>query len=189
MAKERKKISGPISEAEFAKPQKPLPMPFERWIDRLIHKAEAEGKFDNLANHGKPLKLEEENPYVEEDMRLAYKIMGNAGFSPPWVDMEKEVNAEIERLTRDREQHRRWIKRRLNEIKMGPYQVFMRDIRLLASSHDYWLKLHSERLTELNQKIYTFNHICPVENLHKAPVQVASLMEEYEKSCPAIPKL
>lgn len=185
---EKKGIKGPISEAEFNKVTK-MPRQTETWVEAMIQQAMNEGKFSNLANEGKPLDIEEDNPYVEEDMRLAYRIMSKAGTPPPWVDMEKALMAELDQARRERASHRTWLIRRLAQIKEGPYQTFLRDLRRLADFHDRWMVQHTEKLHQLNEKIHNFNSACPVEQLHKILILVDQTMAEFDKTCPGIPRV
>lgn len=186
--KNKKGLKGPITEAEFNQIKK-MPRQTESWVEAIITRAISEGKFDNLENEGKPLKVEEENPYVEEDMRLAYKIMAKAGSAPPWVDMEKSLSAELEQARRDRASHRTWLIRRLAQIKEGPYQTFLRDLRNLADFHDRWLIQHTDKLRQLNEKIHNFNSACPVPQLHKILILVDQTIAEFDKTCPGIPRV
>jgi hypothetical protein len=67
---------------------------FQKIAERRIIEAIREGAFDNLPGKGQPLKLEEDS-HIPEDLRIAYKILKNAGFVPPEVALRKEVaNAE-----------------------------------------------------------------------------------------------
>ncbi len=187
---EKQGKKGFIKEEEFNQPGRAAAgRKAEAVVERLIQEGMAQGKFSNLANEGKPLKIEEENPYVEEDMRMAYKVLENAGVAPPWIEMDKEVEAAIARARRDREEHLRWLRGRLDDIKFGPTHYFMRDLRLLAASQERWLQSHAIKLHELNQKIHSFNHVCPVSDLLKVPLLVDKIIEEYDRSCPAIPKV
>jgi hypothetical protein len=188
--KEKKKLlKGPISEAEFNQPPRTPPKPTDSWVEEIIQRAMNEGKFSNLANEGKPLEMEQDNPYLEEDMRLAYRIMSQAGAAPPWVDMEKALLAELEQARRDRANHRVWLVRRLAQIKEGPYQTFLRDLRRLADFHDQWLIQHTQKLDQLNEKIHNFNSACPVQQLHKILIMVDQTMADFDKSCPGIPRV
>ena len=49
-----------------------------------------EGAFENLPGAGKPLLFEDES-FVPEDLRLACRVLKNAGFSPPEVELKKEI--------------------------------------------------------------------------------------------------
>jgi hypothetical protein len=60
-------------------------------IERQIREAMADGQFDELPHHGKPLP-NDENPYAGE-MALAFRVLKNAGVAPPWIEANKEVNA------------------------------------------------------------------------------------------------
>ncbi len=67
----------------------PAGVPRETLIDRQIRDAMAEGAFDNLPHQGAPLP-NEENPYAAE-WGLAFHVLKNAGFAPPWIEADKEV--------------------------------------------------------------------------------------------------
>ncbi|MCX7913423.1 MAG: DUF1992 domain-containing protein [Thermodesulfovibrionales bacterium] len=58
--------------------------------ERLITEAIERGEFENLEGSGKPLKFEEE-AHIPEDLRIAYKILKNAGFAPPELELKKEI--------------------------------------------------------------------------------------------------
>jgi hypothetical protein len=64
------------------------------WLERLaesrIREAMERGEFDSLPLAGKPLPLES-NGYVHEDLRLAYKLLKDAGFLPPEIELRKEI--------------------------------------------------------------------------------------------------
>ncbi len=186
--KEKKTLKGPITEAEFNHPTK-MPRQTETWVEAIIQRAMNEGKFSNLKNEGKPLEMEADNPYVDEDMRLSYRIMSQAGTAPPWVDMEKALMAELDQTRRERASHRTWLVRRLAQIKNGSYQTFLRDLRRLADFHDNWIIQHTTKLHQINEKIHNFNSACPVEQLHKTLILVDQTMAEFDKTCPGIPRV
>lgn len=64
---------------------------FEKIIEERIKKAQADGAFDNLEGHGKPFVLEQGHP-ASDDCRLAYKILKNAGFLPPEIELKKKIS-------------------------------------------------------------------------------------------------
>jgi len=82
-------------------------MDFMRRIaDDRIRAAQEEGLFDDLPGKGKPLALEDDSS-VPEDMRLAFKILKNAGCLPIEMEVRKEIynvrqllNAAIDEETR-----------------------------------------------------------------------------------------
>lgn len=48
------------------------------------------GEFDNLPGKGKPI-VEEDLSAVPEELRMAYKVLKNAGCVPPEVELRNEV--------------------------------------------------------------------------------------------------
>jgi hypothetical protein len=67
--------------------------------EQAIKKAMEEGEFDNLPGYGKPLVLEDLSG-VPEELRMAYKLMKNAGFSPEENKIKQELMS-IENLMKN----------------------------------------------------------------------------------------
>lgn len=63
---------------------------FEIIAERKIQQAMEEGQFDNLPNKGKPL-VDDGLDMVPEDLRMAYKIMKNAGVVPEEIELHKSL--------------------------------------------------------------------------------------------------
>ncbi len=63
---------------------------FQKIAERRILQAIREGAFDDLPGAGKPLKLEDDS-HLPEDLRIAYKILKNAGYVPREVALRKEI--------------------------------------------------------------------------------------------------
>ena len=63
---------------------------FRILAERKIKEAQEKGEFDNLSGKGKPLDFTEWDK-VPEELRLAYKILKNAGYSPPEIELKKEI--------------------------------------------------------------------------------------------------
>lgn len=58
--------------------------------EEKIREAMARGEFDNLPGAGRPLELEDDS-MVPQDLRVAYKILKNAGCLPPEIELRKEI--------------------------------------------------------------------------------------------------
>jgi DnaJ family protein C protein 28 len=56
-------------------------------VERKIREAQEQGAFDNLPGQGRPLRIEK-NPYAR-DWELAYKILKDNDFAPPWVEASR----------------------------------------------------------------------------------------------------
>ena len=63
---------------------------FNKIVETRILNAQKKGEFDNLEGSGKPLKLDD-GGCVSEELRLAYKILKNADFVPPEIELKKEI--------------------------------------------------------------------------------------------------
>jgi hypothetical protein len=64
--------------------------------ERRIAEAIERGELSNLPGEGKPLELDDD-ALVPEELRLACRILRNAGFVPPEVETLREIG-ELERL-------------------------------------------------------------------------------------------
>lgn len=88
---------------------------FEIIAENKIKEAIENGEFDHLSLSGQPLDLEE-GQFVPLHLRLAQKILKNAGYLPPIVQLKKEILQLSERLAEaSDESARESIKRRLFE--------------------------------------------------------------------------
>ena len=63
---------------------------FAKIAEQKILEAIENGEFDNLEGLGKPLDLGDES-WIPEDLRMAYKILKNAGCLPAELELRKEV--------------------------------------------------------------------------------------------------
>jgi hypothetical protein len=63
---------------------------FARIAEERIARAIEAGEFDNLKGAGRPLNVEDDL-WVAEDLRLAYRILKNAGCVPPELEKRKEI--------------------------------------------------------------------------------------------------
>ena len=83
--------------------------------ERKIAEAMARGELDNLAGAGKPLAMDEELSGVPAELRMAYKILKNAGFVPPEVELRKEIVSLREMLGQlEDDEERRGVRRQLD---------------------------------------------------------------------------
>jgi hypothetical protein len=80
-----------------------------------IRRAYENGEFDNLPGFGKPLQLDDMSG-VPEELRMAYKLMKNAGFSPEENIIKQEMMS-IERLMKqtDNLAEREELQKKLNQ--------------------------------------------------------------------------
>lgn len=70
---------------------------FDKIVEERILDAQRKGEFDNLPGAGKPLVLEDSGS-IPEDLRIAYKILKNADYIPPELELKKEIRKTEELL-------------------------------------------------------------------------------------------
>jgi hypothetical protein len=95
--------------------------------EQKIREAIERGEFDNLEGRGKPLRIEDDRG-VPEDLRLAYKILKNAGCVPPEIDLKREItrlddlvaNMEDERERCLQLKRLNWMVTKLNMLRSRP---------------------------------------------------------------------
>lgn len=65
--------------------------------ERRIQEAQKEGAFDHLPGEGRPLNLEDDSA-VPAELRMAYKVLKNAGYLPPELEDRKEISTILDLL-------------------------------------------------------------------------------------------
>ena len=69
-------------------------------VERRIQQAIARGEFDNLPGAGRPLALDDD-ALVPAELRVAYRLLKNAGYVPPELTQIAEVNQLLGAIARD----------------------------------------------------------------------------------------
>ncbi len=103
---------------------------FVKIAEHRIREAIDRGEFDNLEGKGKPIVFEDET-WIPEDLRPAYRILRNAGYVPQELELRKEVvtlrelmrtiDDDVERLKKIRELNFKLMK--LNELRKRPFNL------------------------------------------------------------------
>ncbi|RNC71786.1 MAG: DUF1992 domain-containing protein [Desulfuromonadales bacterium] len=86
--------------------------------ERKIREAMERGEFDDLSGKGKPLVMEEDLAGVPAEVRMAYRILKNAGFVPPEVVLRKEIVSLRELVNSLEESEERRQKQRELDFKL-----------------------------------------------------------------------
>jgi DnaJ homolog subfamily C member 28 len=72
---------------------------WESLIDQKIREAMEQGEFDDLTGKGEPIDTSV-NPFEDPEMRLAHRMLRNAGFAPSWIEERKDIDSEFENARR-----------------------------------------------------------------------------------------
>jgi hypothetical protein len=122
---------------------------FHILAEEKIKQAYRDGEFDRLPGMGKPLKLDDMSG-VPEELRMAYRIMKNAGYTEEEKALKKEVMT-IEDLIKkcDDDHEKESLKKQLNE-------KLLRFNRLLSKrgvqTNSTMFKKYGQKLTSKFQK-------------------------------------
>lgn len=80
--------------------------PLSRIAERKINQAINEGKLDCSRFKDKPLVLEDDS-FVPEDLKMAYKILKNGGYIPPEVQTRKDIQNLEQLIAKTEDEHLR----------------------------------------------------------------------------------
>lgn len=112
---------------------------FASIAEQRIREAQEQGAFDNVPGSGKPLALEDES-YIPEDLRMAYKVLRNAGFVPPEVAERKEIGTILDLLERGTDEHTKT--RQMRKLEALVYRMRMRQRSVnLECKDEYYAKV------------------------------------------------
>jgi len=103
---------------------------FARIAERLIREAMENGEFDNLEGAGKPLNFADET-WIPEDLRIAYRVLKNAGCIPPEIELRNEIinmSSLINTIDDDKERLKKikelnFILLKLNTMRKRPFDL------------------------------------------------------------------
>ena len=137
-------------------------MPRETLLDRQIREAAERGEFENLPHRGRPLP-NDENPYAAE-WGLAFHVLKNAGFAPPWIEADKEVRALLAR--RDAVVER--------AASGAPPSMLAR-----RQAHGQLESL----VRQINDGIARLNAEAPTYQQHRQPLTLAAELRRYDEAC------
>jgi Domain of unknown function (DUF1992) len=118
----------------------------ETLIERQIREAMEDGRFDDLPHQGKRLPIQDDS--AAGDWAMAFRMLRNAGVSPPWIAADKEV-------------------RRLLEARE---RLFVR-ARQAAPASSKRLRDELDRLVvDINRAIERVNAEAPTDRQHRRPL-------------------
>jgi len=139
----------------------PAGTPRETLIERQIRDAMADGAFDNLPYQGEPLP-NDENPYAAE-WGLAFHVLKNGGFAPPWIEADKEVRELLARrdaiLARAAASVPSTLARRRAHIELDSL------------------------VQQINAAIARVNAEAPSARQHRRPLNLADELHRYDEAC------
>jgi DnaJ family protein C protein 28 len=130
---------------------------FSRSLDEQIRRAIEEGQFDDLPGKGKPLDLSQ-NPYEDPSWRMAFNMLRSSGYTLPWIETRKEIEADFEEVYNSLA--RSWAWRGLALEQNQPYTLV----------EDEWqraLIFFREKIKSLNKRIFVYNLKVPSDQFKR----------------------
>jgi DnaJ family protein C protein 28 len=138
-------------------------------IEELLHKAMEEGKFDNLLGKGKPLRLDENNPYADSDWELAYHIIKESGYTLPWIETLHEIENDLDNARQELLLAWKW---RQTCISNDFPKIYVN------AEWEGALEVFQEKLEGLNQRIRDYNLKAPNDRFQRP---ILNFEQEVEK--------
>lgn len=153
-------------------------------VNKQIEEAMERGEFSNLPGKGKPLKLEA-NPFLTPQARMANRLLKENGFSPRWVELEKEIKQEKAQLQRVLIN----LKARRERLAII-MQQYPRRREVISRTFEHerarGIAQYSEKLEDLNQKIRRVNLLMPTRNRQYALIHRTQAIARFQEACPSL---
>jgi hypothetical protein len=113
---------------------------FQKIVEKRIKEAQERGEFDNLPGRGAPIVLEDDS-HIPEDLRLAYKILKNAGCLPPELELKKKIRQMEDMLENIPDEKERYRQIRRINYKILQLNMMGKKSPLLEEKEIYHKKL------------------------------------------------
>ena len=146
-------------------------MDFDRVIEKLIRKAQEEGKFDNLRGKGQPLRLYE-NPFEDPAAALANQVLKDNGFRPAWLEDDLGLRQELSDARRALVRARDWRAARLAELGARQDGPAIQQRELVAHEWGLAHERFRRKLGEINKTIFMLNLKVPSTRFQRIKLNV-----------------
>jgi hypothetical protein len=112
--------------------------------ERAILEAQQRGEFENLSGQGQPLP-ETSDPFMPETLRMAYKVLKNAGYVPREVQSQREIRSLIECLERETDEARKM--RQIQKVQLFIARARLEHGGLLQEENENYFRKVVARVT------------------------------------------
>lgn len=141
-------------------------------IEEIIRRALEEGQFDDLPGKGQPLQLDQ-NPHQDPEWRAAQTMLKSGGFSLPWIESLREIEAELQEARTSLVRSWRWYQA---EVDAGS------DSSNLNSEWERAVEVFREKITAINKEIRAYNLQVPNDRFQLQPIKVEREIEQTQRS-------
>jgi DnaJ family protein C protein 28 len=144
----------------------------KRWeslIDQKIREAMERGEFDDLPGKGKPIDTSE-NPFEDPELRLAHRMLRNAGFAPSWIEERKDIDSEFENARQQMSRAWNVLQNALGtENERGP-----------RARWEKALTSFRKQAAELNRRITSWNLKVPAAGFQRSLIDIEKEVSQVE---------
>ncbi len=148
-------------------------------VEEKVQQAMKEGAFKDLSGKGKPLNFADFMGSTSENW-TANKILKNANYLPPWLELDKEIRQHKEELEVILQNHLIWLKVQQELLltdKSGERGVLLKK---LEKTHQSVYQRYMELVMGLNPKIRKMNLNVPMALFQKNVIDEAEWIEKFD---------
>ena len=116
----------------------------EELAERAIQEAQKRGEFEGLSGQGQPLP-QESDPFMPETLRMAYKMLKNAGYVPEEIQAQREIRSLIECLEQETDESRKM--RQIQKVQLFIARAKMEHGGLLQEENEKYFQKVVARVT------------------------------------------
>lgn len=138
-------------------------------IDSRIREAMEQGAFDNLPGAGKPLAPWDDEALAGENW-MGFKVLRQAGMLPPWLELGREIERDLERLEAISLEHRRLVERAAQGGDWRRFAPAIRERRDALATLAYGIRKKQEQ----------FNFDAPGHRSQRPPIWVEHHLEKLD---------
>ena len=116
----------------------------EELAERAIQEAQKRGEFEGLSGQGQPLP-QESDPFMPETLRMAYKMLKNAGYVPEEIQAQREIRSLIECLEQETDESLKM--RQIQKVQLFIAKAKIRHGGLLQEENEKYFQKVVARVT------------------------------------------
>ena len=149
-------------------------------VTKQIREAIERGEFDDLPGKGKPLDLGD-NAHVPAEWQLAFKMLRDANVAPRWIEQDKEIRLELQKLGRFLERHAKWQQQQRANLKSLSIDKIPAEHSQLEEARARAITEYRRRASALNKIIDTFNLQAPTARLQHPRIAIEEEIDEFKE--------
>lgn len=152
---------------------------FNDIIEEKVQEAIKNGVFDDLPGKGKPLKFDDQS--MNNENWLVAKVLKNANYLPPWLELDKNIRKAKEELMRILKTHQEWLEAHIEKLSNTEKQEEMVLLERIKSIHKIRKDRYFTLVKEINPQIRKMNFEVPVASLQRSLVKEEEWFQKFEQ--------